>query len=172
MQTALPEAMVSVDEGHCLTTSLKHVKLSAYAALAIGPGLGVDEATQQTMLALLQVRAEVNPQMPLLLDADALNIMALHPEAMHLAEGAVVTPHAREYARLFADADPQTMADMHNLVIVKKSHRTVIYAPHRAPLVNLTGNPGMATAGSGDTLTGSYSRCCRKTLHTPSIVLL
>ncbi len=59
-----------------------------------------------------------------------------------------------EYKRLFSDAEPQQMADLHNLVIVGKAHRTQVFAPHCKPLVNETGNAGMATAGSGDVLTG------------------
>jgi NAD(P)H-hydrate epimerase len=90
----------------------------------------------------------------LIMDADALNILSCHPELMHLAAGTVFTPHAKEYHRLFSDSAPQIMANMHNLVIVKKAHRTQIYAPGVEPIVNVTGNAGMATAGSGDVLTG------------------
>lgn len=154
MQTALPEAMVSIDEGDRFSTALERVGLKPYSALAVGPGLGTDEATQCSLRLFLQARLDAGLQFPLVLDADAINILALHPEYLHLAAGAVITPHDGEYARLFADADPQAMADLHNIFIVKKAHRTVVFAPHRAPVVNCTGNPGMATAGSGDVLTG------------------
>jgi len=154
MQTALPEAMVSLDEGDSFSTSLECVNLKPYAAIALGPGLGTDEATQLSLMSFLRARLAANLQLPLVLDADAINILALHPEYLHLAAGAVITPHDGEYARLFADAEPQAMADLHNIIIVKKAHQTVVYAPHRAPVVNYTGNPGMATAGSGDVLTG------------------
>ena len=169
MQTAVPEAMLSIDtDEQSFTVMPSH--LDSYDAIAVGPGLGTDGNTQNALLELLKNRnSDASVQLrdavayngennsgrcPLVLDADALNILSMHPESLHLAEGAVITPHAKEYQRIFADADPQTMADMHGLVIVKKAHRTQIYAPDRVPITNNTGNPGMATAGSGDVLTG------------------
>lgn len=156
LQTAVPEAMLSIDTDNHLFTSLP-AHLDRYDAIAVGPGLGTDGQTQAALLALLESRQEwmqKGKAMPLAVDADGLNNLAKHPEALHLAAGAVITPHEREYQRLFADAEPQQMADMHNLVIVKKAHRTCIFAPKQAPVFNATGNPGMATAGSGDVLTG------------------
>ena len=150
LQTAVPEAMVSVDEDECVFSVLPS-HLERYDAIAIGPGIGTDDRTQQALLNLLSVRPA---NRGLVLDADALNIVAQHPEAMHLVSGAIVTPHKKEYERLFADADPQLMADMHNLVVVKKAHHTMVYAPNSEPVVNESGNAGMATAGSGDVLTG------------------
>lgn len=154
LQTAIPEAMVSVDEGVCCTAAMEKVELEKFGALAIGPGLGTDDATDGSLMALLQRRADKQPSLPLVLDADAINMLARHPEMIHLAQGACITPHVKEYQRLFADADPQAMADMHRMIIVKKAHRTVVYAPQCDPVVNHTGNAGMATAGSGDVLTG------------------
>lgn len=156
IQTALPEAMVSIDADENSFTSLP-THLERYDAIAVGPGIGTSEATQAALQTLLQRRvdnAAAVAAVPLVVDADGINIMAAHPEWMHLLRGAVVTPHAREYQRLFADADTQTMADLHDLVIVRKAHRTIIYAPAQQPIVNTTGNAGMATAGSGDVLTG------------------
>lgn len=152
MQTAVPEAMLSIDaDEHCFAT-LPH-NLDRYDAVAVGPGLGTDDATQHALIELLNTLSDIG-KVGLVMDADALNILALHPEVMHLAVRTVITPHSMEYRRLFADADPQIIADMHGAVIVKKSHRTVIFAPHCEPITNSTGNPGMATAGSGDVLTG------------------
>ena len=156
LQTAVPEAMLSIDADDHLFTSLP-ANLDRYDAIAIGPGLGTDELTQAAMVALLESRQEwlrKGKQLPLVIDADGLNNLAKHPEALHLAEGAVITPHVREYQRLFGDAETQQMADLHHLVIVKKAHRTGIFAPRQEPIINGTGNPGMATAGSGDVLTG------------------
>ena len=92
--------------------------------------------------------------MPLVLDADALNMLAMLKEWLPLAKGAIITPHAREYERLFGDADPSQMAKEYSLIVVKKSHRTHVYCPEGQLFVNQTGNAGMATAGSGDVLTG------------------
>lgn len=156
IQTALPEAMVSIDADENNFTSLP-THLERYDAIAVGPGIGTSETTQAALQTLLQRRvdnAAASAAVPLVVDADGINIMAAHPEWMHLLRGAVVTPHAREYQRLFADADTQTMADLHDLVIVRKAHHTIIYAPAQQPIVNTTGNAGMATAGSGDVLTG------------------
>ena len=162
LQTAVPEAMLSIDDDERLFTSMP-ANIDRYDAIAVGPGLGTDERTQNVLLALL----EASSQRPLVIDADALNILTLHPEAVHLAKGNILTPHVKEYARLFADAAPQSMADMHELVIVKKAHRTKVYAPNADVVENLTGNAGMATAGSGDVLTGiilgllAQSAACR-----------
>jgi NAD(P)H-hydrate epimerase len=156
LQTAVPEAMLSIDADDHLFTSLP-ANLDRYDAIAIGPGLGTDERTQAALVALLESRQEwlrKGKQLSLVIDADGLNNLAKHPEALHLAEGAVITPHVREYQRLFGDAEPQQMADLHHLVIVKKAHRTGIFAPALTPMTNDTGNPGMATAGSGDVLSG------------------
>ena len=151
MQTAVPEAMVSIDGDECCFSSLPS-NLERYDAIAVGPGIGTGEMTQKALIELLSVCCEKGVRM--ILDADALNILAQHPESLHLASGAVITPHVKEYERLFADANPHTMAEMHNLVIIKKVHHTIVYAPGSEAIVNETGNAGMATAGSGDVLTG------------------
>ena len=150
MQAAFPEAMVSIDPSPTLFSTLP-THLEHYTAIAVGPGIGTDETTQQALLQLLKERPA---DIPLVLDADALNILALHREWLPLACGAVITPHAREYQRLFGDADPAEMAVKHNLIIVKKAHHTIVYAPDGRLYENTTGNAGMATAGSGDVLTG------------------
>ncbi|MCR4829595.1 MAG: NAD(P)H-hydrate dehydratase [Bacteroidales bacterium] len=152
MQAAVPEAMVSVDSDERRITSLPE-ELDCYDAVAVGPGIGTDEATQHALLALLERRAAECCR-PLVLDADALNILAAHPDRLHQAAGAIITPHAMEYTRLFGDADAQAMANLHELTIVRKAHNTTIFAPGSAPVENHTGNAGMATGGSGDVLTG------------------
>ncbi len=150
MQAAFPEAMVSVDPNPAHWTALP-AHLERYAAIAVGPGIGTDEATQQALHALFSAHPAGTP---LVLDADGLNILAACPEWLPLAKGAVLTPHEGEYRRLFGDADPAAMAREHGLVIVKKSHRTRVYSPSGEEYENQTGNAGMATAGSGDVLTG------------------
>ena len=155
MQTAVPEAMLSIDNDEHRISSMP-ADIARYTAIGIGPGLGTDEVTAGALIHFLEKKKmqQTTFDIPLVLDADALNIIAQHPESLHLVSDAVVTPHAREYERLFGDSDPQQMADMHDLVIVKKAHRTIVYAPGCEAVVNNTGNAGMATAGSGDVLTG------------------
>ena len=150
MQAAFPEAMVSIDPSPTLFSTVPD-HLEHYNALAVGPGIGTDPATQKALHSLLLQRPE---KASLVLDADAINILALHPEWLPLCSGAVITPHAREYDRLFGEANPAEMAANHNLVIVKKSHFTHVYSPDGRIYENHTGNAGMATAGSGDVLTG------------------
>lgn len=150
MQAAFPEAMVSIDPSPILFSSLPE-HLRHYSAIAVGPGLGTHPATCKALMQLLKERPT---DTPLVLDADALNILALHPDWLPLASGAVITPHAREYERLFGNAAPAEMARTHNCIIVKKAHHTHVYSPDGQVYVNKTGNAGMATAGSGDVLTG------------------
>ena len=148
MQAAFPEAMVSIDpDEEVFTTPPPH--LERYSAIAIGPGLGTDPRSQAALYAIFRQRPA---DQPLVLDADALNILAMHRD--WLPSGAVITPHAREYARLFGDASPAEMAKAHNIIIVKKAHHTRICAPDGQMYENQTGNAGMATAGCGDVLTG------------------
>lgn len=145
MQTALPEAMVSIDNDPTCFSSLPE-NLNRYDAVAIGPGIGTDEATREALWQLLD-----NCNAPVILDADALNIFAAIGQP---PRNAVITPHDREYHRLFGDRTPDEMAKEYNLIIVKKAHRTRIYSPDGQVFENQTGNAGMATAGSGDVLTG------------------
>ena len=150
MQAAFPEAMVSIDSSPTLFSSTPE-HLEHYNAIAVGPGLGTDPTTQEALHVLLRKRPA---DIPLVLDADAINTLAAHPDWLPLCTNAILTPHAREYARLFGEADPVEMAKAHNIIIVKKSHHTRVYAPDGEVYENHTGNAGMATAGSGDVLTG------------------
>ncbi len=159
MQASFPEAMVSIDTSPTHFTTLPE-HLEHYSAIAVGPGIGTDPATCQALLKLLSTQAikqSGNPTItPLVLDADALNILALQKTLISklLTLNCILTPHAREYARLFGNADPAEIAREHNVIIVKKAHHTHVYAPDGRVYENLTGNAGMATAGSGDVLTG------------------
>ena len=155
MQSAFPEAMISIDSSPTIFTTLPE-HLDRYTTIAVGPGIGTDTATCEALHQLLEQyhSSATHHFFPLIFDADALNILAIHKEWLPLANGAVITPHAREYERLFGDADPAEMARRYHCVIVKKSHRTCIYSPDGQMTTNQTGNAGMATAGSGDVLTG------------------
>ncbi len=144
-----PEAIEDADPG-------------AKAVLAVGPGLVSADALRPALDALLD-----GPR-ALVLDADGLNALAASGRrGAGTASARVLTPHPGEFRRLAAavglDADPvdpdrrrdaaQGLARIHGCVVVLKGHRTVIADPHRATL-NATGNPALATAGSGDVLTG------------------
>ena len=149
MQTAVPEAMVSIDSDERLFSTPPR-GMERYRAVAAGPGLGTSDVSRSALGALL---SSCPVATPIVLDADALNMLVpwrLLPREVPV----VVTPHALEYSRLFGDADPAEVARRHNLVVVKKSHRTRVYSPDGQMFENQTGNAGMATAGSGDVLTG------------------
>jgi NAD(P)H-hydrate epimerase len=124
----------------------------------VGPGIGVgDEATEQ-LLSILQLN-----DMPLVLDADALNILAANPTwIQQLPAGTIITPHRREMERLLGGSyashelmeKAHDLAMNHQLNIVLKGAFTQVFTSDGQIYINTTGNAGMATAGSGDVLTG------------------
>lgn len=150
MQTAFPEAMTSVDTDNELFSTIPD-HLERYTALAVGPGIGTAEVTCEALAILL----EAWQGKPLVLDADALNILAKRKELLPLLEGhSIVTPHAGEYLRLFGAAEASETAQRYGIVVVQKGHRTMVFSPDGLEYQNTTGNAGMSTAGSGDVLTG------------------
>lgn len=126
--------------------------------VAIGPGLGQSDETTQLVLWLYRSLAQ-----PLVLDADALNALATVPDGLTNPGGSrILTPHPGEFERLAKgsalapgeqSAQAATLAAQHRLVVVLKGHRTLV-TDGRREAHNTTGNPGMATGGSGDVLTG------------------
>jgi NAD(P)H-hydrate epimerase len=129
--------------------------------IAVGPGLGRDSSTVDFVLGLLD-RSTV----PLVLDADALNALAGNVAHLAAREGRtiVLTPHPGEMARLLGTTTQEVQADrieaalsfatLHHVYLVLKGHRTLIATPDGELFINPTGNPGMATGGTGDVLTG------------------
>ncbi len=156
LQTAVPEAMYEPDRGeHFITDMRVHHK---HQAVAAGPGIGTQEATINALQTLLQ-----NCPAPLVLDADALNCIAQRPSMLSLLPPkTIITPHVGEFDRLFGDHRSSEdrlktaleMARQYNIIIVIKGHNTAVVRPTGRVYFNTTGNPGMATAGAGDVLTG------------------
>jgi len=156
LQTSVPEAMVQTDESEECISKIE-VK-SSFSAAAAGPGLGVGPATQKALYDFI-----ANFRKPTVLDADAINILAankdwfrfLHPEI-------VLTPHPKEFERLagttvngYERLQRQVeFSTRHNCVVVLKGAFTSVSTPEGKVMFNSTGNPGMATAGSGDVLSG------------------
>ncbi len=157
VQEAFPEAMVSVDVHKYLFS--RPPDLEKYRAIGIGPGLGTNVMTQRALLALLESAREK----PVVLDADALNMLAELPEPQkYLPKGSILTPHPGEFRRLFGDFpnafarhafQRQTASDW-GITLVLKGAYSCVALPDGSAWFNSTGNPGMATAGSGDVLTG------------------
>lgn len=129
-----------------------------FQSVGVGPGIGQHPETVVTLSGLLQFI-----QIPLVLDADALNIIASDPELMtKIPRGSIITPHPGEFKRLFGYPDNSfEMVDLavkeareRGIYIILKGRHTIVACPDGRCHYNLTGNPGMATGGSGDVLTG------------------
>jgi ADP-dependent NAD(P)H-hydrate dehydratase / NAD(P)H-hydrate epimerase len=127
------------------------------SAIVIGPGLGTEDDTLKMLRAVLEI------DRPVLIDADGLNVLAKNLELLKKAKGPVLlTPHVGEMARLigrkFTPDERESVArdfvQKHNVTLVLKGTRSLVTAPGKAFFVNTTGNPGLSTGGSGDTLSG------------------
>ncbi|PKP03123.1 MAG: bifunctional ADP-dependent NAD(P)H-hydrate dehydratase/NAD(P)H-hydrate epimerase [Bacteroidetes bacterium HGW-Bacteroidetes-6] len=156
IQTAAPEAMCSVDTEKDFVSQLPD--LSAYTAIAFGPGCGQHKATASTLKLLIQ-----NSTTPLVIDADGLNILAENKTWLSfLPKNTILTPHPGEFKRLFGSFQDdfarlegaQSAATKFNCIIVLKGAWTAVVTPSSQVFFNPSGNPGMAKGGSGDTLTG------------------
>jgi NAD(P)H-hydrate epimerase len=156
LQTSIPEAMVITDSNESYIGSSP--KTDPYDAVGIGCGLGMENETQKVLGELLNTSTK-----PIVLDADALNIIASNPEMLNeIPENSILTPHPKEFERLFGKTSNdfertslQRQKAMHlKCFILLKGAHSCIATPDGICYYNSTGNPGMATAGSGDVLTG------------------
>lgn len=158
-QTQLPEAVLKVYPDEDAGEDWLKDALAGSSAIVLGPGLGQSENALNLVRWTLEAAS-----MPVVLDADGLNLLAAHPELWSKVPfGTVITPHPAEMARLLrcpvetVTADiPGTalsFAEEHGVVCVLKSHRTAVSDGNRL-MVNNSGNSGMATGGSGDVLAG------------------
>lgn len=156
LQTAIPEAMVDVDESETCFSSFG--KLDAFSAIGVGPGLGKADETVHALKRLIQ-----ETQVPMVMDADALNILSDNPTWLaFLPAKTILTPHPKEFERLVGKCSTsferlekqRELSVKNNIIVVLKGAHTSITFPNGACYFNTTGNPGMATAGSGDVLTG------------------
>lgn len=161
LQTAVPEAMVLVDNGPYMFSHMPPDTLDGYITVGIGPGLGTAEPTVQALSELLPAIRE--RELALVLDADALNIIGQHRALLHqLPEKTILTPHPKEFERLTEPARDdfhrlellRNFCQTHHVYVVLKGGHTAVGAPDGKIYFNSTGNPGMATGGSGDVLTG------------------
>ena len=156
LQTAIPEAIVEQDVSEiCFAVP---TDADDYQAIGIGPGLGRSEETEAALLEQLS-----RCQTPLVVEAAALNILANHRHALNnLPKGSILTPHPKELERLVGKCQDSyerltkaiELAHTAKVHIVLKGANSAIITPNGKCFFNPTGNPGMATAGSGDVLTG------------------
>ena len=156
LQISVPEAIIQFDREE--TTFSEAVETEDFNAVGIGPGLGTSEQTAVAIIAQLR-----RTQCPIVADADAINILANHRAWLQqLPKGIIMTPHPKEFDRLegrCTDSFERLMkardlAERLQAYIVLKGHHTSLCLPDGHIIFNTTGNAGMATAGSGDVLTG------------------
>jgi hydroxyethylthiazole kinase-like uncharacterized protein yjeF len=154
VQTSNPEVMVEVDdENYIQYFNSKTLP----TVIGIGPGLGTNNKTKDGFAKFLQ-----NNSIPLVIDADALNILSMHQELWALIpKNSVLTPHPKEFERLVGkwnndyeklDLLIQLSKKMKCVIVLKGAYTAIAYL--NKIYFNTTGNPGLATAGSGDVLTG------------------
>lgn len=156
LQTAVPEAMVSIDDDPSVISEAPD--LEGYAAVGIGCGIGQRKKTAKALRKLLE-KSEV----PLVIDADGINILSEQDDALELLpKDSILTPHPKEFERLFGKTTndfeehehQREMARKLGVYIVLKRANTCIACPDGTAYFNSTGNPGMGTGGTGDVLTG------------------
>jgi len=157
LQISAPEAMTVTDEDEKQLSSLPD-DIEKFSAIGIGPGMGTAEKTQQLLSFFVR-----RYKKPLVIDADGLNNLALNPDWLALLPShSILTPHPKEFDRLFGEhkndfARMETAtqkAKEYNIILVLKSHHTLIALSDGKKYFNPTGNAGMAKGGSGDILTG------------------
>lgn len=150
LQSTVPEAMVMMREN-------RECKFDRFSSIGIGPGIGTDKEPEEWLKNVLK-----NSKALLLLDADALTIISNNNALFReIPEETIITPHHREFDRLFGIHETledrintaMQMAGKYNIIIVLKGHRTAIVSPKKI-FYNSTGNAGLAKGGSGDALTG------------------
>lgn len=150
-----PEVMYAIQ------TNMEGLDLTQFDCIAIGPGLGFSDVAQSNLNYVL-----THYNGPVVIDADALTLAA---NKLHLLKANhIITPHPKEFARLqgfeYAHterlAQAQTFCKQCPAILVLKGKGTLVLAEHESPMQNTTGNDGMATAGSGDVLTGIIASLC------------
>ena len=159
LQLGAPEAMFLSGGGDTILNSIPKIPFEKFQAIGIGPGLGTDSETNHCLFRFIK-----NIRRPLVLDADALNILSSHSnERDFIPEGSILTPHVGEFNRLTQGGSEDSFQriilakslaiSLKSIIILKGAYTAVIF-PNQEVHFNSTGNPGMATGGSGDVLTG------------------
>jgi hydroxyethylthiazole kinase-like uncharacterized protein yjeF len=156
LQTALPEAIVIENAGD---NFLKDQELSlSFDSIGIGPGIGQDKETEKLLTSVLERATS-----PLVLDADALNILSNNKSLLaKLPKGTILTPHPKEFERMTGSTydgidqieKMRELASKYEVIVILKGAHSRICPPDGTIYFNSNGNPGMATAGTGDILTG------------------
>lgn len=155
-QISIPEAMTTVDESEKYISEVPD--LGSATAIGIGPGIGQDSSTVKALEKILG-----QAKVPVIIDADALNILSTNPHLLYkLPPNTILTPHPKEFQRLAGESNNEyerlekarAFAATYKAIICLKGANTAVVLPSGEVHFNSTGNPGMATGGTGDVLTG------------------
>ena len=160
IQSTLPEAVLTTYHSKKPETETVIQAMQWADVIVCGPGIGTSDASQKLVREVLK-----NAAVPVVLDADALNLIAREPDILRKPHtDLIVTPHLGEMARLQGVTisyvqdhlveSAEEFSRTYNLICVLKDARTITAIPYARTYVNLSGNNGMATGGSGDVLTG------------------
>jgi NAD(P)H-hydrate epimerase len=156
VQSSVSEAMVEIDENENFISEIGIT--DNYNAIGIGPGIGTQPETQNALYKLLKTCKK-----PMVIDADGINILSMNKEWLSMIPaGSVLTPHPKEFERIAGKSENSyqrlvrqiEFSDKYKCVMILKGAYTSVTTPDGKVFFNSTGNPGMATAGSGDVLTG------------------
>jgi len=156
LQTAIPEVIFQSDFNPDFISEIDF--LTDFDAIGIGPGIGIASETEEMLPDFIK-----KLESPCIFDADALNIIAKYKELLQsIPENSIFTPHPKEFDRIFGPSKSsnerilkaQQASKDYRLILVLKGTHTLIALPDGKLFFNSTGNSGMATAGSGDVLTG------------------
>ena len=172
MQVSVPEAMTNV----CGDTFIKHADdIEKFDSIGIGPGIGLHKSHKKLLQDIF-----ANFKRPIV-DADALNFIAQNKKILKsIPAQSIITPHPKEFERLFGktndDIERKNLAlekaHQYKIYIVLKGHHTLIATPDKKAFLNSTGNAGMATAGSGDVLTGILTGLAGQNYSSLEVCLL
>lgn len=166
MSIKLTEAIVKViedkDRGYFIEESINEILEETHKmdSIALGPGIGVDRGRVNLVREIIR-----NTEVPLVIDADGLNCISKDIDMLRKKKGPIIiTPHPGEMGRLLnldikeiegkRQYYSKYISEKYNIITVLKGHKTIVTSPGGESYINTTGNPGMATAGSGDVLTG------------------
>ena len=158
----VPEAVHSIDKNATCYSQFES-DIKNFDAIAIGSGLGKNQISASGTKQLLEMLITQNPIIPMIIDADALNLLSEHPEWLSiLPASTIITPHIKEFERLTGPVKndferiekAKTFAKKHNIIVILKGAHTIVALPSGELFFNMSGNSGLATAGSGDLLTG------------------
>lgn len=162
LAVVVPEAVHSNDKNAKCYSEFES-DLHDYDAIAIGSGLGRDQISASGIKCLLEMLTKSNPKSPLVIDADALNLLSEHQEWLAMLPAyTIITPHSKEFERLTGVVqndferleNVKSFAKKHNIIVILKGAHTIVALPSGELFFNMSGNSGLATAGSGDLLTG------------------